>query len=485
MAAGTYQGSGDYDPGAGTATLAHSGSDDGFMVKLQGPADVTAPLASAVVPATTGPTNAASVAFKVKFSESVQNFDDASDLIITHAGTANTGVTITGGPRVYTATVTGVSGDGSFTAAVSTASGLVDFSGNPLLSSVTSAAVTIDNSGPVVGIGAPSATLVNPLSTVTFPITVTGADTINLTSGDVSISYAGTTFGGTVNVLNGTTANPTVEVTGVGATAAGHYTVSIAAGVASDLAANSSLAAGPSALVFVDGVVPSVVIDAPTGGPISSTTGQIQFPVRAIGANTVNLTVSEVTVNYGGGTSGGVLSVLDGNTAFATVLLSQVSGNGFVTISIDAGVASDTAGNQSAAVGPSASAIIDNTAPSYYNLSATPGTAGAGQVVELEFFTTEFTTTDPEVTVNGNPAVRTAKGAPIYFYSYTVLPSDPAGPASIAISGIDDAANVGSFSNNSALTILPSEQPLPLVAWPLAVVLAAAGGLALRRKLGR
>jgi len=107
------------------------------------------PSAITIVPATTGPTAAQTVAFTVEFDTDVVNFADQSDVVIVHAGTASTGVTISGGPSLYTVQVEGISGDGSFTLAVNVGSNVEDLFGSGLASSVTSAAVTIDNTGPV------------------------------------------------------------------------------------------------------------------------------------------------------------------------------------------------------------------------------------------------------------------------------------------------------------------------------------------------
>jgi hypothetical protein len=150
---GYFNGTADFDPDDGEAELTSVGSSDGFISKLVPAEDppVVAPTAESIAPDSTGPTNAASMDFAVVFSEAVVNFDSASDLVITHSGsTVNTGVTISGGATAYTATVTGISGNGSFTLAVNTGSDVEDTEGNGLVSSVTSASVVVDTTPPVI-----------------------------------------------------------------------------------------------------------------------------------------------------------------------------------------------------------------------------------------------------------------------------------------------------------------------------------------------
>ncbi|MEP4077333.1 beta strand repeat-containing protein [Haloferula sp.] len=91
-----------------------------------------------------------SVSLEVIFSELVTGFDDASDLIITHNGTAHTSVTITGNGSNYQVTLNGMSGSGNVTVAVSTSGGIVDAGGLPLDSSVTSAPVPFPAGTPIV-----------------------------------------------------------------------------------------------------------------------------------------------------------------------------------------------------------------------------------------------------------------------------------------------------------------------------------------------
>lgn len=102
-----------------------------------------APETVRITPATTGPTDAGSIAFTVVFSEAVTGFNDSADLVITHHGTSSTGATITGSGGAYAVNVTGIGGVGSFTLAVSTASDVQDSSAKAHAASVTSAPVLI------------------------------------------------------------------------------------------------------------------------------------------------------------------------------------------------------------------------------------------------------------------------------------------------------------------------------------------------------
>ncbi|MBI1317328.1 MAG: hypothetical protein GC168_00075 [Candidatus Hydrogenedens sp.] len=364
---GWFQGTVDFDPSAGTDARSSNGLYDYYFARI----DSSQPDAISIVPGTVGPTNGDSVSFTVAFDEDVQNFSDAADLVVSHTGTSSSGATITGGPSVYSVDLTGISGNGSFTLAVNTSSDVQDLASNALASSVTSAAVSIDNMPPGVDIGAPTGSPVNSGGTATFPITVTGSDSVSLVSGNVTINHSGTA-GGSVSVLDGATTSPAVEVTGV-------------------------------------------------------------------------------------------------------------TGDGSYTIGIAAGIASDVAGNNSPASGPSAAVTVDNTDPVFSNVVATPAEASDGDTVTITFDSSETLPVDPDVTVNGNPASPGAKAA--LTYAYTVLPTDPLGPAMIEISGMDSAGNAALLSNNTALTIVPAAPELPVAAWPLGLALAAAGGLALRRKI--
>jgi hypothetical protein len=153
--------------------------------------DSQPPSADMITPTPSSPTNNTIVSFAVEFSEDVQGFDVEADLVITETGTVtHTGVTINGGPQNYTVDIAGISGDGDLALTVSTGSDVQDLAGNPLDSSVTSAAVAVDNTPPGISIGSPlpGQTTTGP---VTYVVSYSGADVASLTESDITLDITG------------------------------------------------------------------------------------------------------------------------------------------------------------------------------------------------------------------------------------------------------------------------------------------------------
>jgi hypothetical protein len=448
---GFFQDKVDFDPGKGIFYLTSAWNSPRFFVQKLSRRERIPPNATTIAPLTTGPTNADSVSFTVNFDEAVRSFDDAADLVLVHRGTASTAASISAATLMYSVTVTGITGNGSFSLAVSTASDVQDLAGNALASSVTSAAFVIDNTAPLVEIGTPVGTPVNSANTASFPVALNESGSFNLNRGDVTLSHNGTE-GGNVVVEDGATAAPTVKVRGV--TGDGTYSISFSGGIATDVAGNSSEATGPSDTVLVDNTAPSVSIGAPTGSPLDGT-GTVSYPVAINGADTINLIRPDVKLNHNG-TAGGSVVVVNGTSESPTIEVRGVTGEGSFSISIRAGIATDAAGNSSEATAPSdAVLVVDNAAPAFTGIVANPSEAMEADAVLISFDGSEPIAGDPVVTVNGNPATRTAKAA--FAYVYTVHRTDPPGPATIEIVGMDSAGNEGTLSNTTALTIKESE----------------------------
>ncbi|MDX1555350.1 MAG: choice-of-anchor D domain-containing protein, partial [Xanthomonadales bacterium] len=241
------------------------------------------PNAIAIVPETTGPTNADSVAFDVTFDTEVVNFNDADDLVIDHTGTAHGGVSITGAGAAYTATVTGISGDGSFTLAVDTTSDVQNTLGTPLESSVTSDAVIIDNTPPGIEISPPSVetTTSGPVS---YTVSYTGANVVTLIEADIMLNQTGDADG-SVAVSGAGVSSRTVTISDI--TGNGTLGISIAAGTASDTAGNVAPAAGPSETFVVDNPPPAPEFDS-TPPPGS----ELAFGEVELGATSPELSVT-------------------------------------------------------------------------------------------------------------------------------------------------------------------------------------------------
>jgi hypothetical protein len=319
-----------------------------------------APSVVSIVPTGANPSGAASVTFLVTFSEAVTGVGVA-DFAVTLTGTlAGVTVTSTGADTGNTRTVTVNTGTGSGTIRLDFLDDntVVDIGAVPTGGAFNTGGVhTIDHDPPTVAIGAPSVTDTNT-GPVDFGVTYTGATAINLTPGDVTLNTTGSA-NGTIGVLNGTTATPTVQITAI--TGDGTIGITIAAGTSQDGASNTDTGAGPSATFNVDNTAPTVGIGAPS--VTDTNTGPVDFGVTYTGATAINLTPGDITLNTTG-SANGTIGVLNGTTATPTVQITAITGDGTIGITIAGGVATDAAGNADAGAGPSTTFVVDNTGPS-------------------------------------------------------------------------------------------------------------------------
>ena len=148
-----------------------------------------APTVLSVQPATTGPTNDFAVDFQVTFSEAVTGFDEDLDLNIQHNGTSHLEAIISGGPTIYSVSVRGVGGNGTFTLSVQIDSGVEDLDGFPLASTQTSGAVLMDNRLPVVTLNLPEVNSVTQFGLWADP----GATATDTLDGEIPVEVSGDT----------------------------------------------------------------------------------------------------------------------------------------------------------------------------------------------------------------------------------------------------------------------------------------------------
>ncbi len=245
--------------------------------------DNTPPNVTAVTPATTGPTNADSVAFTVTFDEDVNGFNNAADVSVNHTGTASTGVNVAAvAGDEYTVTVQGITGDGSFTLGVLASGGVSDLAGNGLLGTATSGAVSIDNTAPTVTVNQ-NAAQDDPTDTLPVVFDVTFSEPVGAFAGS-AVQNAGTAPGVTFSV-SGSGDTYTIQATRVNDE--GTISPRIPAGVTSDPAGNPNAlsANGPDNFVQVyPGGFPAVVVSLDGPAYVEKNEGEpVTFSVTASG----------------------------------------------------------------------------------------------------------------------------------------------------------------------------------------------------------
>ncbi len=315
----------------------------------------------------------------------------ASNITLNKTGTANGAIGVSGTDNTSrTVTISNITGDGTLgiTIAAGTAS---DAAGNTAPSAGPSNTVIVDNSPLGIAIGAPSAALTNT-GPVSYTVTYSGVSSISLQSSDVTLNRTGTA-NGTVSVTGSGNTTRTVTISNI--TGDGTIGISIAAGTATGSGGGSAPACGPSATFNVDNTPPVVVIGAPSATP--TTAGPVNYLLVYGSATSVTLTSSDITLNKTG-TADGTVSISGSGNTMRTVTISNITGDGTLSISVAAGTARDNAGNQTAACGPSAVIVVDNSAPvmngvtsQRYSTSTTSllagwsGTDGGTGIVRYEY----------------------------------------------------------------------------------------------------
>ncbi|UXR63246.1 Ig-like domain-containing protein [Bdellovibrio bacteriovorus] len=358
--------------------------------------DVTEP-AVTMESVTPDPANSA-IAIKVTFSEPVRNFN-ATDVVLSSGQVSG----FAGSGTVYTFSVTPAN-QGPFTATLEEGA-VQDISGNPN-STAASVARNFDSVQPSVILS--SSASANTSSAI--PVAVTFSEPVTgFTASDVVISS------GTVTGFTGSEKSYSFSVT---PTAQGVFSVSIAAGVAADTAGNPNLAAPAFTRTF-DSVKPTLTLASAT----SASTNAATIPVTAtFSESVINFAASDVVV------TNGTLSGFTGSGKDYSFTVTP-AGQGAVSVSVAADVATDATGNGNAAATlnrtfdtASPTVTITSTAPSATNIAAIPVTVTFSEAV------TGFTAAD--VTVSGG-TLGTISGSGAT-YNFTVT-ATAAGPVTVSI----------------------------------------------------
>jgi hypothetical protein len=173
-----------------------------------------------------------------------------------------------------------------------------------------------------------------------------------------------------------------------------------------------------------DTIPPTISISAPSQ-TIATSSQSVTYTITYGGADIVPLataltgSVTLITT----GTAAGTITASGTGTTERTITVSSLTGNGTLGISIMANTASDLAGNQAPAAGPSATFIVDNTPPTVL-ISSTTGTATSAAPIPVTVHfskpVTGFTGSSVTVT-NGSLGSFAGSGAD---YSFEVTPQN-------------------------------------------------------------
>ena len=232
-----------------------------------------------------------------------------------------------------------------------------------------------------------------------------------------------------------------------------YYTISL-----QDKAGNSGGVSSTSTGITYDRTPPGISITGPSPASVKSGT-YADYTITYTGASAVTLAPGDVTVSTVSGTPEvAVPQVTGSGTATRTVRVTG-SGNGVVRISIADGTATDQAGNQAAAAGPSNNATIDNTAPSIVVGPITPasGFIKNNETIQIAMTVTEalsgLASGSPAVTIGGRPATVTGT-LPNLTASYTI----PAGESTLTEGELQYTINASDNANNIMTEISASTE---------------------------
>lgn len=283
-------------------------------------------------------TASASVSYTVTYTDATLMTLSSSNVTLNKTGTANGTISIAGsGTTSRTVTISSITGNGSL--GISIASGTAsDSVGNLSLSAGPSTTFTVDNLGPSIALGSPSASSTST-SSVSYVVSYTDANSINLASNNITLNKTGTA-NGVVSVTGSGLSTRTVTISDI--TGNGTLGISIASGTATDIVGNLALASGTSTSFIVDNEGPVLTISAPSES--IATGSSVFFTVTSSEESVFNLTSENVRLTTSG-TANGNIVISGSSTTTRTISIQELTGDGTIAISIKAGSVLDSQGN--------------------------------------------------------------------------------------------------------------------------------------------
>ncbi|HOE66552.1 MAG TPA: DUF5011 domain-containing protein [Candidatus Hydrogenedentes bacterium] len=282
----------------------------------------------------------------------------ASDITLERTGTADGSVSVSGtGTSTRTVTVENITGDGSLSIDILAATAH-DAVGHAAPAPAPSAAFQVMNSVPGVNIGAPSPSVAST-GPVTYDIHYSGMKTLTLTTSNVVLGHSGTATG-TLALSGSGNSFRTATLSNI--SGEGMLWIQLPSGMGIDYFDVPAPPSEPSAPLLVDNTPPSVSIGPPSA--MKTRQGSVSYVVSYGGVDAVLLSPANVILNRTG-TADAAVAVTGSGTGVTTrtVTLSNITGDGALSISLPVGSGLDSAGNPTPAAGPSEAFMVDNTPP--------------------------------------------------------------------------------------------------------------------------
>ena len=385
----------------------------------------------------------------ITFTETVSGFTQ-SDVSLSGSTASITSWSANSNNTVYTATITPTA---SGTVTVSVAANVAtDAAGNPN-TAATSKTVTIDVDRPTVSIGVPSGVQTGAFNTtITFSEPVSG-----FVGSDISLS-------GSAASITDWSANSdnTVYTATITPTASGTVMVSVAANVTTDTAGNPNTAAtSKTVTVSVDTDPPGVSISVPSGVQTGAFDATITFMELVSGFTQSDLSLS--------GTA--TASITGWNTSNNTVYTATITAttSGTVTLNVNAGVATDSAGNPNTAA-TSKAVTVDIDKPSV-TIGVPSGVQTGAFDVTLTFTETVSGFVGSDISLSGSAASITTwhSNSSNTIYTATITPT-ASGTVTVSVAAnvaTDAAGNPNTAATSQTVTIeIPPAIPDPATWMP-------------------
>lgn len=409
--------------------------------------DKTAPTATIAL-AAPSPTNAASVAFTVTFSEPVSGVD-TGDFGLNISG-GITGASITSvssiGSATYAVTVNTGSGNGTLGLNLLAGATIADAAGNAP-AAVTGPVYTINKTVLAALIGLAGS---NPTKATSVAFTVLFGEPVNgVDPSDFALISSGLTGASIVNVTGSGSLYTVTVNTGSGS---GTLGLQIPASATITTLSGTGLSAavvGPA--YTIDRIKPAATIALAGSSPTNAAT--VAFTV-AFSEPVSNVSADDFAVNPGAGITGASVASVAGSGTIYTVTVNTGSGDGLLGLNLKPGTdIADTAGNASPVAVSGPSYTIDKTAPTAAIAlagAATTNTATVAFTVTFNELATNVTPDDFALNASGLSGANIAGVSPANGFSrtYTVTVNTGSGINGTLALNLKPATDIADAAGN-------------------------------------